>query len=505
MAFTPATPLERAWVPLTPQEWNPELARHLLRRIGFAATPDQVDHSVYIGLPATLQEAFGQIRPMPPSPSLTNYVSQRASVELAVRQATAAGDTPQNIQMLRAKVDAMRRQAFVDSLQESMAFARQPENSAQENLVMFLSNVLVVASNKVQDPDRLLAHIALLRANWQQPYPYFCKLVTYSPAMVQYLDLNTSVRALPNENYARELMELFTLGEGHYTETDVKEAARALTGAVLPPAINPNGDQAYFDTKRWDAGDKTLFGQTGPWGAYDVVDLIFTQPGARTLLPKRFLAWYLTDDPVPAPYLQSLGDLWFQKGWRIDELAKTVFSSKLFYDPSFRGALIKSPMRYYLGLCQDLELDVSPFEGQVFQDLRAMGQEPYNPPNVRGWVGGKTWINSSTLTARRELVQQMFAPLDETRLNADQKAMLANARAAGHGQVNVTPSRIQNVVALSNPELADHFLSYFLPGEPNPAYRAALIDYLQNSVGQRPELIRETVVALLQAPLYNLS
>ena len=511
MALTPATlPPERAWVPLPPQDWNSANARHLLRRMGFAATPDQVSHSVYIGLPATLQEAYGQIRPMPPSPSLINYVAERDSVELAIRQANTAataatGDQPQNIKMLRMEVDRLRRQAFTDCLMESMAFARKPENSAQENLVMFLSNVLVVASNKVQDPARLLAHTALLRANWQQPYPYLCKLATYSPALVQYLDLNTSRSGVPNENYARELMELFTLGEGNYTETDVKESARALTGAVLPPAINPNGDQTYFQRNRWDAGNKTIFGQTGPLGAYDVVDLIFTQPGARTLLPKRFLAWYLSDDPLPAPYLKTLGDLWFEKSWRIDELAKIVLSSKLFYDPQFHGALIKSPMRYYLGLCQDLDLDVSPFEGQVFQNLRAMGQEPFNPPNVRGWVGGKNWINSSTLAARRQLVQQMFAPLDEARLNADQKVMLSNAKAAGHGQVNVTPARIQNVVALSNPELADHFLSYFLPGEPNAVYRAAMIDYLQNSVGQRTELVRESVVALLQSHLYNLS
>jgi uncharacterized protein (DUF1800 family) len=503
MAFSPAIlPPDRAWDPLPPQDWNADNARHLLRRMGFAATPDQVAHSVYLGLPATLNEAFGKIRPFPPSPALANYLNQRAPFVDALRAANASGDQNQ-VRALQQEVERVRRDTFPQVLLESMNFACQPQNSAQENLVMFLSNVFVVASSKVKDPERLFAHIDLLRNSWQRPYPDICKLVTYSPAMVEYLDLNTSRSGVPNENYARELMELFTLGEGHYTENDVKEAARSLTGAVLAPQFGPYAKQGYFDRSRWDSGSKTLFGQTGQWGAYDVVDLIFTQSGARTLLPKRFLAWYLTDDPVPAPYLESLGHQWFIHLWRVDELARIVFSSRLFFDPQFRGALIKSPMHYYLGLCQDLDLDVSPFENLVFQNLHSMGQEPYNPPNVRGWVGGKNWINSSTLAARRQLVQQMFNPLDETRLNADQKIMLTTARSEGRGNVNVTPKRIQNVVVMSNPELADHFLSFFLPGTPNPTYRAEMIDYLQNSTGQRAELIREVVVALLQSPMYH--
>jgi uncharacterized protein (DUF1800 family) len=472
--------------------------------MGFAATPDLVSHAMAVGMAATINDAYGQIRPQPVSPVLTTYVAERTPIEQSLRATNMAGDDPQKTVQLRKEVENLRRQAFPQVFVEWMNFARDPKNSAQENLVMFLGNVLVVGSSKVQEPDRLFAHIALLRASWQQPYPEICKAVTYSPAMVQYLDLNSSRRGAPNENYARELMELFTLGEGNYNESDVKESARAFTGITLSPAFATSVDEAVFVPNRWDSGNKTIFGQTGTWGAYDVVDLIFGQPSSSTLLPKRFLAWYLSEDPLPAPYLSALGDLWFQQSRRVDELARIVLSSKLFYDPQFRGALIKSPMRYYLGLCQDLDLDISPFDGQVYQNMRAMGQEPYNPPNVRGWVGGKTWINSSTLAARRQLVQQMFNPVNADRLNADQKVMLSSAQAAGHGNVAVTPQRIQNVVAMSDAELSDHFLNFFLPGEPNPAYRAAMIDYLQNSVGQRPELIREVVVSLLQSPMYHL-
>jgi uncharacterized protein (DUF1800 family) len=497
MALAPSTPPpELAWSPLDASAWNADSARHLLRRIGFSATPDLVEKAQQQGMTATLNEAFGTLRYWSTPPSMADFINQREELQQNVRDAKADGDVPQRRQAMM-NLDRLRRQAYLDAVVHWMEFARQPENSAQENLVLFLSNVLVVAFSKVKDPDRLFNHLALLRSTWQQPYPQICTKVTYSPAMIQYLDLDTNQRGVANENYARELMELFTLGEGHYTENDIKEAARALTGIVI------RDEAGLFVPYRWDPGDKTIFGLTGEWGAEDVVDLIFTQPAARTNLPRRFLAWYLTGEALPEPYLEALGEQWRTAGWRVDSLAQIVFSSKLFYDPQFRGALIKSPLRYYLGLCQDLNLDVSPFEGMVFQNLRTMGQEPFNAPNVRGWVGGESWINSTTLSARRELVQQLFAPVNENNLNADQKIMLQTARSIGQGKINVTPERIKNVMNMKDEELADHFLNFFLPTMPPPAYRDAIVDYLKNNQGARAELVREVVVALLQSPLYH--
>jgi uncharacterized protein (DUF1800 family) len=482
-------PVSTAWLPLDPKAWNAEHARHLLRRMGFAATPDGVAHSVKIGLAATLQEAFGQVRPMPQPDSLTAYRAQR---DLVTRQAAGPGRT-----QLYMDLERLRREAFNDSVHDWLVFARKPENSAQENFTLFLSDVLVVAFNKDKEPARIFDHVALLRRSWQMTYPELVKAVTFSPAMIQYLDLNSSYVGVPNENYARELMELFTLGEGHYNETDVKEAARALTGIVI------RNEQGVLARPRWDPGSKTIFGNAGHWGANDVVDLIFQQPAARTFLPREFLAWYLTNDPLPKPYVDALGALWAERGLRLGALPEIVFSSRLFYDPQFQGTLIKSPVRYYLGLLQDLNLDVSPLQGQVTQTFRAMAQEPFNAPNVRGWVGGKNWINSSTLAARRQLVQQLFGPANPNQLTADQRMMLATAAKAGRGNVTVTPDRLQNVATMSAPELADHFLNYFLPGTPDPAYRATIIDYLLNDQGQPTQLVREVAESLLQSPLYN--
>jgi uncharacterized protein (DUF1800 family) len=331
-----------------------------------------------------------------------------------------------------------------------------------------------------------------------KPYPDLIKYVTYSPAMIQYLDLNTSMVGVPNENYAREVMELFTLGEGHYTENDIKEAARALTGIVV------NNEQGFFAFRRWDATVKTIFGKSGNFGAADVVDLIFMEPAARTHLPKRFLAYYLSPDTLPAPYLTELGQQWQHSNFRVDQLARTVFSSQLFYQPEFRSAMVKTPIQYYLGLCQDLNLDVSPFENVVYQNLRAMGQEPYNPPNVRGWLGGKNWINSSTFAARRQLVQQLFNPTNVRNLTADLQAKLDAAQLAGHGAIAVDNARLQNLAAKTNEEIATQLLTYFLAGEATDAYRRDILDYMKNDQGPRVELVRDVAIALFQSPAYHL-
>jgi len=536
MALNPATfSPTQAWSPLKAGDWNADCARHLLHRIGFSATPDSVAQAVKLGLAGTLQQAYGVVRPYPQPPGLAAYAQKRA--ELASQRSGGTIITPRTAaatagaragglraggaragavaanpaapaaapvdpaaqarQRLNMEINQLERQSFLDYVQDWLSFAVKPENSAQENLVMFLGNVLVVGQSKVKDPTRLFALTNLLRTMWQKSYSNIIKAVTYSPAMIQYLDLNTSERNGPNENYAREVMELFTLGEGHYTEGDIKEAARALTGIVI---TNEVGTLA---PRRWDPSRKTIFGESGPWGADDVVDLIFQQPASHTHLPKRFLAYYLSPDPLPATYLDELGRQWQRAGLRVDALARLVFSSQLFYRPEFRGALIKSPMQYYLGLCQDLNLDVTPLEGPLFNNLRAMGQEPFNPPNVRGWLAGKNWINSSTFAARRQLVQQMFNPLPDRSYTADQQAKIAAARKAGQGVIAMDNGRLQTLAEKSNEEVADALLNYFLAGETTSAYRQDIIDYMANDQGPRLELVRDVAMALFQSPAYH--
>jgi uncharacterized protein (DUF1800 family) len=487
---------EEAWLPLAPGAWNQESARHLLRRMGFSASPDAVQRATRQGLAATLAENLGQIRPMATPASLAEYY-QRSAGEFA---ATQAAERAGNLELRRTLGSDSIRDTWISyekGMDALLEFARQPENSAQENLVMFLCGVLVTARNKINDLNWLFTYFARIRTLWKMPYPDICRRLPHFAAMDDYLDLTESRRGVPDENYARELLELFTLGQGHYTEHDVKEVSRALTGFTI------QDDEVVFVPSRWDPGQKTIFGRTGAWGADDVVNLIFTQPTARTYLPSRFLSWYLSDDPLPDTCLEPLGHQWVQRGWRVDALAEIVFSSRLFYEPQFRGNLIKSPLRFYLGMCQDLGVDVAPLVDDTRDWLHATGQDPLNPPNVRGWVGGRTWLNSSTWAARRRLIEQVARPYDESSLYPEAVIQLALARAAGKGQFSVDASFATTLAQQTDDELLQSLSERFLAGAMDPSYQNLLRDYLRQASGSRPELVGDMVVALLQSPAYQ--
>ena len=190
---------------------------------------------------------------------------------------------------------------------------------------------------------------------------------------------------------------------------------------------------------------------------------------------------------------------------RIQDLAVILFNSTLFYHPSFRGNYIKSPTAYYLGLCQDLGIDVFPYPGPPVNALRAMGQPFFNPPNVRGWIYGRNWISSTTLAARRATARSLFQSIDEERLNADDAAALREARAAGRGRPTVTPDRLDYLAKnRTDPEIVAHLCDTFLPAPVTPAFRKVLEEHLKPD-GRRVRSLQEAVTAILQAPLYQLS
>jgi uncharacterized protein (DUF1800 family) len=497
MAFNPASlPPDQAWAPLPAGQWDAAAARHLLQRIGFSAPQTAVDRAVCQGLHATFQENFGALRPMPMPAPLADYLAEKPAMQSAMDAAERTG-THKFADQYDNFFQAGRRATYRESMEQWLAFARDPQNSAQENLVMFLCGVLVVAFNKISNPEWIFGYQSFIRASLANPYPEICRALPRTVAMGSYLDLDTSTRAGPNENYARELMELFTLGEGNYTESDVKEVARALTG------IRYENDRFVFDPSRWDSGPKTIFGKTGPWGADNVVDLIFTQPAARTHLPARFLSYYLSDDPLPDSYLESLGALWQQQGWRIDALAHLVFSSKLFYDPAFRGNLIKSPVRFLLGMYQDLNLDICPYPSDHnINVLEAAGQAPFDPPNVRGWLGGRLWLNPSSWFARAELVHSAFTPV-AIRLDPEEAQWPKDIPPNPQANFFVRPGHFEYLAALPPDEAAARLVDHFLPGAPAPAYRAAIADYLKNTAGPRDELLSDSAQNLLLSPLYQ--
>jgi hypothetical protein len=212
--------------------------------------------------------------------------------------------------------------------------------------------------------------------------------------MLVWLDLNGSRKEKPNENFARELMELFTLGEGHYSEQDVKEAARAFTGYRIRPV-----DQSFqFIPAQFDRTPKTFLGQTDPWDGDQVIDIILNQPACARFLVTKLWRFFVDDNPAPALVDRLAGEL-HRNDLELRPLLRIIFRSTEFYADACRNGQIKSPVQWIAQTCRTLPLE-TPGAEVLCNALRQLGQLPFYPPNVKGWENGTAWINTATLAFR---------------------------------------------------------------------------------------------------------
>jgi uncharacterized protein (DUF1800 family) len=520
------SPVE-AWQPLPSVEWDLDAARHLLRRAGWTARPADVARAHKEGLVATLDRLFpAKAVPFPPPPALDALYDRMTDARMQANNAAPGAARP---------AQAVLNQDFQQAEQELVVgwldFASRPENSVQEKWILFLGDIYVISQEKVRNPQLVHAHQALLREHGYGLAPALTKAVSRSPAMVQFLDLGQSQRGAPNENFARELFELFTLGEGNYTERDIKEAARAFTG------YRQQEGEFFFAPRQHDPGSKNVLGRTGNFDGDAVIDLAYAKPAAGAFMPRELVKFYLADDPLPKEHLAALGD-WWRTTARYDlrKLAQRFFGSRLFFDPAYRGGFIKSPVQFLLGLHQDLSLDFMPVPRRAAGPLRQMGQIPFRPPNVRGWVGGRNWINSSTLAARRQAVELLFNVPNEANFNADERDAIEAARKEGRGNFSFDEARFASLLELSAAELTDQLLATLLPVKVDEDYRGIIRDFLAATgplddtapppgrrgaargaragqraggprggvLAQRVNRLRNALVTILQSPEYQL-
>ncbi len=405
---------KKAWTPLPQSKWDKQAAKHLALRIGFSANPAIVEEFLKLEPNGVVQKYLARphlMRQMPGIVSMRDSEMDFAKIDKKERKER------------RQELQKMNRKGYAEYAVAWHEFARNPSFSPQEKLSLFFQNVWVVAYQGVKSVPALFEYQNRIRSSLTLSYPEMCKSLALTQAMGRYLNLNKNKAAAPNENFARELFELFTLGEGNYTEQDIKEAARALTGYQF----RPDGSVS-FRIKAHDNGNKTIFGEKGPHKLEDVLRLIFKQPAAASFLPTEFLRYYLSEQPIDPKYVEELAKMWRKSGYSLPFLYTTVFTSRLFYENEFRGNMIKSPVQYYIGLHQDFDIDILPLPRECFKSSRLMGQTFFNPPNVKGWDGGRAWINSATLAARRQVAETLLSPLNTKRLNADESRALERSR-----------------------------------------------------------------------------
>jgi uncharacterized protein (DUF1800 family) len=481
------------WEPLHRDDWGPAEARHFLERAGFAATGETVEEALDLGPTGAVERWFSETVPF----GIPGWIEEKFEKREELREKAKEAESREERRPIYRERNQIGREAMNELAFEWLLRASRPENGFRAKWELFLSDVWVVGQRAVGEPEWMASYWRALAEKSDLPYPRFCKDFSREPAMVRYLDLHRNSKRNPNENFARELLELFALGEGNYTESDIKEAARAFTGRRLW------GGEYREVERQFDDGEKTVFGKTGPWDGDDVIDLVFEQPAARTFLPSEAIRFYLTRSPFPPERLRLLGDLWAEEGFRLDALRGRLFASRAFYAPDFRGNRIKSPFEFYLGTLRRFGLDPVPIPLHALRPLRDMGQEVFEPPNVRGWIGGEAWINAGKLAARRRFAADLFSEIDEDRLNADDRQRLERERERGNDRHRLDRNDLLRETGRSPGRILRYIEEEILAAPIEPGVRRQLRDYLGPNPGSAR--IETALVTLLQSPQYQLS
>ena len=274
----------------------------------------------------------------------------------------------------------------------------------REKLTLFWHGHFATSNKKVESVALMDRQNETMRNHALGRFAALLEAIIADPAMLVWLDGGTSKKGKPNENFAREFLELFTLGTGHYAEHDVREAARAFTGWVRQDSRGGFQETPTFvhDKSQVDDGVKTFLGQTGPWGPSDIVRTVLERPEAAIFLARKLYVYFVSEAGAAGPELiEPLAALIRQHDFAIGRVVETILRSRHFYSQSVYRQRIKSPVEWSAGLVRMLEIPraaINPLALSAACD--AQGQELFGPPNVSGWAGGPIWINSATLLER---------------------------------------------------------------------------------------------------------
>jgi uncharacterized protein (DUF1800 family) len=364
------------WQPTTADPWGRKWAAHLYRRAAFGPSREDLIEAEHLGFQGTL--------------------------DLLCHGRPTATD------LLETLVDVGRIAAQGDEEGEQLRgwwlyCMLQGGHPLREKLTLFWHNHFATSLNKVQNSTLMFDQNCLLRRHALGRFGPLLQAISRDAAMMVWLDSNSNVKGKPNENYARELMELFSLGVGHYTEKDIREAASAFTG------WRTDGVRFAFDARLHDSGVKTVLGQTGAWDGTDVVRIVLEQPAAARFLIRKFYHFFVSEKAEPPDsLLEPLCESFRKSDYDLAGLVRTILTSRHFYsDHAFRQR-IKGPVEYVLGAAhavyrryREENADYRSLPQRVLVDwLGSMGQRLFEPPNVKGWPGGTSWLNTSTMLAR---------------------------------------------------------------------------------------------------------
>ena len=553
--------------PIPPGEWSDDRAAHLLERGGFGGTPEEISRLAAMAPEQAVDWLVNydridnsRLKPFDESriwdPGMDPFPESRAEAARIARQrGEGLGErvlpqgTPRRLQPVVDKFFYGLRANTLETQRLALWWANRmltTPRPLEEKLTLFWHGHFASGQNKVRDYRMMLRQNEMFRRNASGRFSDLLNGILKDPAMLVYLDNGENIKSHPNENFGRELLELFSMGVGNYTEHDIREAARAFTGWTN------NVLDFRFDKEQHDFGAKTFLGKTGDFNGDDIIAGILAQKVTAEFVSAKLYRYFVREE-IADSVKTELGRTFREGGYQLKPLMTRIFLSKDFYSPPSYGTEIKSPVLLVVSTYKKMGLTEVPTVPDFGRLTASLGQTLFEPPNVAGWAGGRTWITASTLLQRGNMWRDvLFA--DPRSFRAPDRQMpgtyaevgeriakgmnITQATQGGDAEANMMADRdedyntryggymgyvmafdrvkliprheapidltamIRTAGADTADKVVDHFLRRFLRVRPADKDRAVLVDFLKKEAGANVAGPREKLEPVLRRLLY---
>lgn len=402
-------PMNASLSPIPDADFGPAQARHLMSRAGFGVTPQKLVEWHALGLDGAVQRLvhyqdvpLGDLEPADLDPDIIRPLTMDERREAGIARRENDQKTLDKFRRMRVAANFEDRRMHA-SLQgwwiERMAQTPRP---TEERLTLLWHGHFATQHRDVRDAFLMEQQNNMFREHANGSFADLAHGIVHDPAMIKYLNNDQNKKQRPNENLARELMELFTLGEGHYTEDDIRAGARALTGYHF------SDNDFRFVESQHDTGDKTILGYTAPFNGTNFVKVLLAHEACARFIALKLYRHFVADvsddwdllDSGTRQVVDELAKLLRDEDYEIKPVLSRLFKSRHFYDAAVVGKQIKSPVQVVVGTIHQTGAPLRD-DRAIATALNGMGQQLFEPPSVAGWAGGKTWINTSTLFMRQ--------------------------------------------------------------------------------------------------------
>ena len=479
---------------ITKQPREASRLRHLFGRAGFGATPAQVDEAARKPLRKVVRQLFDD------SEAVADLKVVEAEENESKKQLKGLfRDGQLDKDMLKERIRQNTEKVRDLNLQwlDRMATGK---SALREKMALFWHGHFACRTQG-RNPLFMQQYANTLRQHALGRFGDLLMAVSKEPAMLQFLNNQQNRKNAPNENFAREVMELFTLGRGNYSEHDIKEAARAFTGWQFTPE-----GEFVFREKVHDEGEKTLFGKTGAFKGEDVVAMLLENKQTARFITAKIYRFFV-NETEDKKRVDELAGQFYKSGYDIAGLMETIFTSDWFYATQNIGAHIKSPVELLAGLRHTLGLQFDQPQPQILVQ-RTLGQLLFYPPNVAGWPGGKNWIDSSSLLFRMQLPNYVLKAADvlvQPKDDGDVNTQLLSRKGNAKFRTTVNWNDFEAAYAKTpDAALTDAIATTLLPFPLRPDQHTLIES--QTKPGQtRSERIHALTAALMSLPEYQLT